>query len=67
MAGSSAVTILFFGQNFGLSPLELQPFLVLLVFLGLSYSVFKLMLNLFELGSALLKRGKSLRGRRRKA
>ena len=66
MAGSSAVTILFFGQNFGLSPLELQPFLVLLVFLGLSYSVFKLMLNLFELGSSLFHKGKSLRGRRRR-
>ncbi|WP_130869541.1 cation-translocating P-type ATPase [Intestinimonas massiliensis (ex Afouda et al. 2020)] len=65
MAGSSAVTILFFGQNFGLSPLELQPFLVLLVFLGLSYSVFKLMLNLFELGSKLFNRIRGLGGRRR--
>ena len=64
MAGSSAVTILFFGQNFGLSPLELQPFLVLLVFLGLSYSVFKLMLNLFEFGSSLVNKGRNLRGRR---
>ena len=65
MAGSSAVTIIFFGQNFGLSPLEIQPFLVLLVFLGLSYSVFKLMLNLFELGSSLINKGKHLRGRRK--
>lgn len=65
MAGSSAVTIIFFGPNFGLSPLEIQPFLVLLVFLGLSYSVFKLMLNLFELGSSLVNKGKHLRGRRK--
>ena len=65
MAGSSAVTIIFFGPNFGLSPLEIQPFLVLLVFLGLSYSVFKLMLNLFELGSSLINKGKHLRERRR--
>ena len=65
MAGSSAVTILFFGQNFGLSPLELQPFLVLLVFLGLSYSVFKLMLNLFGLGTKLFERLRGLGGRRR--
>ena len=64
MAGSSAVTILFFGESFGLSPLELQPFLVLLVFLGLAYSVFRLMLSLFELGSALVDKGRSLWGRR---
>ena len=65
MAGSSAVTILFFGQNFGLSPLELQPLLVLLVFLGLSYSVFKLMLNLFGLGTRLFERLRGQGGRRR--
>ena len=58
MAGSSAVTILGFGGSFGLSPLGTQAFLVLLVFLGLAYSIMRFMLGLFDQGERLLNRGR---------
>ena len=64
MAGSSAVTILGFGGSFGLSPLGTQAFLVLLVFLGLAYSIMRFMLGLFDQGERLLNRGRHLRKRR---
>ncbi len=64
MAGSSAVTILGFGGSFGLSPLGIQAFLVLLVFLGLAYSIMRFMLGLFDQGERLLNRGRHLRKRR---
>ena len=64
MAGSSAVTILGFGGSFGLSPLGTQAFLVLLVFLGLAYSIMRFMLGLFDQGERLLIRGRHLRKRR---
>ena len=64
MAGSSAVTILGFGGSFALSPLGTQAFLVLLVFLGLAYSIMRFMLGLFDQGERLLNRGRHLRKRR---
>ena len=59
-----AVTILGFGGSFGLSPLGTQAFLVLLVFLGLAYSIMRFMLGLFDQGERLLNRGRHLRKRR---
>ncbi|UQT50445.1 hypothetical protein M5E87_14060 [Flavonifractor plautii] len=45
------MTILGFGGSFGLSP-WVRAFLVLLVFLGLAYSIMRFMLGLFDQGSA---------------
>ena len=53
-----------FGGSFGLSPLGTQAFLVLLVFLGLAYSIMRFMLGLFDQGERLLNRGRHLRKRR---
>ena len=52
------------GGSFGLSPLGTQAFLVLLVFLGLAYSIMRFMLGLFDQGERLLNRGRHLRKRR---
>ena len=53
-----------FGGRLGLSPLGTQAFLVLLVFLGLAYSIMRFMLGLFDQGERLLNRGRHLRKRR---
>ena len=64
MAAASAVAIFCFGSSFGLSPLTVQTTLILLTFLGVSYTVMRLMLGLFAQGEALLERGRGLRRRR---
>ncbi len=66
MAGSSAVTVLFFGAGFGLNPLSLQAFLILLAFLGLCFPVMQMMLFFFERGTSLLDRRRNPRGHRQK-
>ena len=64
MAGSSAVAVLGFGSSFGLSPLNIQTLLILLVFLGLSYSVLRFMLGFFQNGDALVNAVKNRGGKR---
>ena len=64
MAGSSAVVVLCFGESFGLSRLGLQPFLLLLVFLGLAFPVMQFFLGALEKGAALAEGRKKKRGRR---
>ena len=53
MAGSGLVCILWFGESFGLSPLSLEAFLVLLVFLFAAYAIMRFMLGLFDAGETL--------------
>ena len=66
MAGSSAVAVLGFGSSFGLSPLNIQTLLILLVFLGLSYSVLRFMLGFFQNGDALVNAVKNRGGKRKR-
>ncbi len=64
MAGSSAVTVLGFGEKFGLTRLDLQPLLILLVFLALSYPLFHVFSTWFERGEATLDAPRGKRTRR---
>lgn len=64
MAGASAVSVVFFGSNFGLNELGIQAFLILIAFLGLSFPVNHFILGCFEKGSALLEARRTPKPRR---
>ena len=53
MSASSAVAIIWFGASFGLSQLTIQSFLVLVVFLCLSYPVMNVLLKVCQYGALL--------------
>ena len=60
MTGSSVIAIVWFGSNFGLSPLDLQTFLVLVVFLGLSYPVMYVLLKVCQFAALLWDKARHL-------
>ena len=53
MSAASAVAIVWFGASFGLRQLTSQSFLVLGVFLGLSYPVMNVLLKVCQYGALL--------------
>ncbi|WP_294754065.1 HAD-IC family P-type ATPase, partial [uncultured Flavonifractor sp.] len=53
MSASSTVAIIWFGASFGLSQLTIQSFLVLVVFLCLSYPVMNVLLKVCQYGALL--------------
>ncbi len=61
MTGASAVSILWFGSSFGISPLDLKSGMVLAVFMGLAYPVMYVILKAFELGAILWDKLRHLR------
>ena len=60
MSASSAVAIIWFGASFGLSQLTIQSFLVLVVFLGLSYPVMNVLLKVCQYGALLWDKARHL-------
>ncbi|WP_302496987.1 cation-translocating P-type ATPase [uncultured Flavonifractor sp.] len=63
MSASSAVAIIWFGASFGLSQLTIQSFLVLVVFLGLSYPVMNVLLKVCQYGALLWDKARHMRRR----
>ena len=64
--GTAAVIVASSGWVYPLvtSPLNIQTLLILLVFLGLSYSVLRFMLGFFQNGDALVNAVKNRGGKR---
>ena len=63
MSASSAVAIIWFGASFGLSQLTIQSFLVLVVFLCLSYPVMNVLLKVCQYGALLWDKARHMRRR----